>query len=346
MKFNAQGKGPLELPRLTSIGPGSKSSETIGEFVFRGQTVEGLNNSEFKNNAIDGVEVNIWIADTASIAKRYGFGPSEIEFDKLSTPAREEIINDLNTTNGDEVLLDSMYEEGLIARQIKQSVTGGLTTKLGAANQFASEPGLVLFIERNRIPNKLTDVDYDKDFINQYPEIAGAADNGSNMIMFPRVNDDYTLGDFDYQYDVRIPEKSIDWGRNPLSGFFRLDTEREVFAHSPQIDLDESLFAVCNYMSELRMKEIFSSSLSSPFKDRFSASAEELTQREMVKRIHEEVESMMDRHKDRLVTCITDGPLEINNSKVGPFDLVMLYDGDDFTLDYDEAVPFTDPGRF
>lgn len=374
VNFPARGKGPLQLPRLSSIGPMSEASEKIGKLVFRGSNLEGFNGDEFRDNTITGRPVDVWILDSAAVAKRYDLTPSETRFSltATNTEAEQKIIDefrigfaDINEfgvdTGRKEVLLSGLEDNGLIARHISEQVTGGISSNVGAGFRFAGTGGvelerrapLVLFLEKNRIPARFTKVQYTDQFINEHPELAGAADNGGRMLMAPHLRRNYDLGDFEAWYGmgefgsrsfdpenlkIQLPDDAlmVQWF-NPLSSFFDLEPEQELFAHTSEIDLDQSLFAVCFYTGRKRLNNLYRNEIGNP---------KNVSIREQTEAMHDVIADRMIANSDRLVTCVLKGELRTQHDRVPIASFHSFYDGKEFTENYDKAIPFTDPTRF
>lgn len=348
MNFNAKGKGPLELPRLTSIGPGSTTSNEIGKIVFRGGHINIFNQSEFADNQITGKEINVWVADTAAITMKYDTG-RRASFSNSGMGGRS--ARKLREDFDKEVTIQNLYSNDLIARKINKNVTGGLTTSYSVANDLASGSGytvgdakMVLFFERNRIPTRLSEVEYTKDFITDNPAIAGLVDKGSNMIVFPRVNDDYELKEVQAQYDVEINSnnKVIQFYKDPLSKFFAYEKESEIVAHASHINLDHSLFGACLYIREDMMDRMIANTVDVDIKEISDSNSSD---KEKLARVYKLAREMMNNYSDRLVVCLVDAYYWSRN-KMNDSKFKLFYDGNNFTDKYSGAVPFTDPTQF
>lgn len=373
MKFGAEGKGPLELPRLSSLGPFSKTSEDVGELIFRGSNIEDFNADEFQDNTIDGRPVTIWVLDAAAVAKRYDLDPSEVRFTNIAGAgeAQQAIIDefrigpeDVNEygvdTGSKEVPIEDLEDVGLIARKLDEHVTGGLSSNAGAGFRFAGTGGtsieqnapLVMFLEKNRIPARLTKVEYTPEFINEHPELAGAADKGGRMLMAPHLDENYELGDFTAQYGVgparsnTVEQEGVTvdegtllvlWFKNPLDNFRKLEPEQEMFAHTNEIDLDHSLFGICHYTGRSRLERHYKNAVGDP---------EGVSIKEQAVAVHEEIKNRIIANEERLVTCVLKNEFRTSQKRLPRNSFFTFYDGEQFTDDYDEAIPFTDPTRF
>lgn len=370
--FPAQGKGPLKLPRLSSLGPMSETSQEIGQLVFRGSNIEKFNANEFQDNKINGSEIRVEILDTYAAAARYNLlnaGSISKTITNSSTPfkLRQSIIdefrignpdiNKFNVDTGDkEVPLSALKNNGLIARSINEQVTGGLSKNIGAGFRFAGTGGtdieknapLVLFLEKNRIPAQLIAVEYTDEFINENPALAGKADRGSWMLMTPVLTDDNELGDFSAQFAIgelrsskreKYPDAGpvIKWFLNPLDNFFRLEPEQELMARTSNINLDQSLFAVCFYTGRKRLKNIYRNNIGVP---------DNVNREEQAIAVHNEISNRMAKNSDRLVTCVVSGRIRTEDKKLNRGIFEFLYDGNEFTYDYNNAIPFTNPTKF
>lgn len=361
MRFRAKGKGPLELPRLTNLGPMSEASEEIGPIVFRGRDIRGFNENEFRDNRIDGRELVLWVLDTEEAVHRYDIDTSGLIKEqapqiKITEKVKEALIdnfrigeeelNKFNVDTGDdEVRISTLQQHGLIEKEVRRPVTGGITGKVGTSHRFA-KPGIdfedlqslpaVLFLERNRIEANLVDVEYTAQFIQESPLMAGQADKGSRMFSIKEFNGDgfvdfYAVGkDRDRGfYDV------IQWFRNPLDNFRQLEPEDEIMTYTNSINLDESLFAVAIYFTEKRLSE-FSSNFIRDVK----------TLKQEARELYPLIQRNMDKNEERLVLVLQNRVLSTGDKKVKRSKFEWIYDGEQFIEDYNSAIPFTNPTRF
>jgi len=352
LDFNAEGKGPLSLPRMTSLGPASQASDNIGDIVFRGASIENFNDDEFVDNSIDGWMREMWVTDTEEIVHRYDleldqFLPEEDIEQALVDNFRigEEDVNKYGVDTGNKsVAVQDLVEAGLIQSHIEKPVTGGLSKDVGTSNRFA-KPGtdytnlstlpLILFLERDRIEANLVEVEYNKDFVQEYPLMAGAADKGSTMFAIKAFNKDTYSNFFKVGRDKDSDEdKAILWFSKPLGNFYSLN-EAELMAYTGSINLDHSLFGACIYFTESRLDSFAS--------EHTNAS----TPKQQAEELYPMIQSVMDKHKERLVLLYHTGQtLDYEDKEVRPSRFQWLYDGQQFIEEYNKAVPFTNPRKF
>lgn len=378
-------KQPLDLPAISNLGPNSSTSSDVGNMLFRGASLSSLNNDEFKDNNISGGTIDVWTLDTAAAVKRYNVETESITGKHKSryftngasnTDLEQEIIdefrigprtvNEFGVDKGSKkVPIETLNENNLIANHTQTEVTGGLSQRLGISMRFAGyfqDPSrarsdgiqaapIVLFLEKNRIPARLVEVEYTSDFINNHTAIAGAADSGSNMLMAPRLTEEFELGDHTARFDVSTTDEIQDlrdngelqvnidnddlvvkWSLDPLNGFKGLEAESELFAYAPKIDLDSALLGMCSYITDRRLKQV--SQIDSDNK------------KDMVKSLYRKVHNNLESYQDRLLMCVVDTMPKSSRGKIRRSQFELLYDGNDFTRSYKEAIPFTDPEQF
>jgi hypothetical protein len=370
-------KESLSLPLIDNLGQDSSTSTNVGNIVFRGASLGSLNSDEFQNNNIDGRTINVWTMDTAAAVKRYNvetekFGNHQSRYfsngarntdleDKLIDEFRigVEDTNDFGVDTGaKEVPIKSLAENNLIARHITTDVTGGLSKRLGMSIRFAGSAydgierfPIVMFLEKNRIPARLVEAEYNSEFVNEHPAIAGAADSGSKMLVCPKLTEDFELGKYSAQFGVSPSRKADDlreegdlladidsddlvvqWYIDPLDNFRGLEAESELFAYAPKIDLDSALFGMCSYVTDSRLKSV-SQTDSDNIED-------------MVESIYSRVQNNLNSYQDRLVMCVLDTKPRSGSKKIKNSQFKMLYDGQSFTRTYREAAPFTNPEMF
>lgn len=356
LDFNAEGKGPLSLPRMTSLGPGSQASDNIGDIVFRGASIRQFNNDEFVDNAIAGRMREMWVSDTEEIAYRYDMDTEGDYFphanvkDVLIDNFRigPEDLNKFGVDGGNKkVPVNDLVEAGLIEKHIQRPVTGGLSKRLGTSIRFA-RPGydsrdietlpLILFLEKDRIEANLVDVEYDDEFKQEHPLIAGAVDKGSKMFSIKSFEEDRLLYFYAVDEDTDTgTEDSIMWFANPLDDFNRLSEEDELMAYTGSIGLDKSLFGAAIYLTERRLTN---------FADEHIKDTETIKQQ--AEKLYPIIQSSMNEYSDRLVLVYHSGSyttLDTGMRQMGD-EFEWLYDGEQFIEDYNEAVPFTDPRKF
>jgi len=259
----------------------------------------------------------------------------------------EEEINDFNVDTGTKSAnLTRMMENGLVANKLQTHVTGGLSKSLGVSSSFGSglqldkteNIPLVLFLEKNRIPSRFIETEYTLEFMREHPAIAAAADSGSKMARFPLVNKDYelsniysrnvnveTISDLDsYRNDYidsRVSEGDniIEWINDPLENFTRLESEKELFAYTNNIDLDSSMLGACCYANKSRINT----------SDTIPDSLDSLQSKTTY--LHQMIQNKMDSYEDRLVICVAETVPTVGSNKIKKSKFVHLFDGDNFT---------------
>jgi len=377
--FVSTDKPDIDLPRITNIGPNSNTADEVGKLVFRGANLDYFNQYEFEDNQISGNKIQIWTMDSAAILKRYDIDLSFTDgysryFNSRASNTEaeqalideyrigEEEINDFNVDTGTKSAnLTRMMEDGLVANKLETHVTGGLSKSLGVSSSFGSglqldkteNIPLVLFLEKNRIPSRFIETEYTLEFMREHPAIAAAADSGSKMARFPLVNKDYELSDT-YSRNVNVKTISdldsyrndyidsrvsqgdniIEWIEDPLENFTGLTSEKELFAYTKAIDLDSSMLGACCYARKSRIDT------TDAIPDALGSLQSKTTY------LHDMIKDKMESYEDRLVICVVESVPRVGADKVMESKFVHLFDGDNFTTSYREAVPFTSPLEF
>jgi len=375
-------KPDIDLPRITNIGPNSDTADEVGKLVFRGANLDYLNQHAFKDNKISGNKIQVWTIDSPAILKKYNIKLTYTVSGYFNSRASntnaeqalideyrigEKDLNSFNVDTGTEAAnLTRMMEDGLVANKLEKYVTGGLSKSLGASRKFAGllqldeinkrnkeNIPLVLFLEKNRIPSRFIEAEYTLEYMQKHPAIAGAADSGSKMAIFPEVNRDNeltgsysrtvdvkTISDLDsYRNDYvdsRVSEGDniIEWINDPLENFTRLESEKELFAYTNNIDLDSSMLGACCYANKSRINT----------SDTIPDSLDSLQSKTTY--LHQMIQNKMDSYEDRLVICVAETVPTVGSNKIKKSKFVHLFDGDNFTTSYREAVPFTSPLEF
>lgn len=378
-------KQPLDLPAINNLGPNSPTSSDVGNILFRGASLSSLNSDEFKDNNINGVTIDVWTLDTAAAVKRYNIeterrsGSHKSSYFSIGATRTDlgqkiidefrigpEAVNKFGVDSGiKEVPIKSLNENNLIAKHTETDVTGGLSQRLGVSIRFSGDfedpsrsrsngiqgAPIVLFLEKNRIPARLVEVEYTSNFIDNHTAIAGAADKGSKMVIAPSLTENFELGSHTARFGVSTTEKIqtlrdngklqvdiddndlvIEWFKDPLDNFKGLDAESELFAYAPKIDLDSALLGMCSYITKRRLEDI-------------SQIDSDKTE-DMVESLYQKVQNNISSYKDRLLMCVVNRKPKSSRRRITRSQFDLLYDGTNFTRSYEEAIPFTDPEQF
>lgn len=321
-------KRPLASKR--PLGPFISYNDSANrDIIFRGASLRNFNNQEFRYGEIEGSEYDLWVLDMDAVVQRYGIGTNDEVYRKTQKSLTQEF--------GETISIEQLSDNGLIKYHTNRSVTSGLSSNIGTSYKFSIDGGVssikdlptVLFIDRNSINGQLIDVKYTERFKQENPLIAGAVDKGSEMLGVPHIGSDKI-------YSFHAVDSEVKWQLNPLNKFNNLGGEAEIAAYRDSVNIKNSVSQVAVYIVERAFNEIDSRHLDRVY------SIEEAS-----RRLYPIIQDHMVDHSEKLVMVgLTDDTYIVSgDQKVERDEFKWLYDGNEFTTDYYEAIPFTDPTR-
>lgn len=276
------------------------------DYLFRGNTLEDMNELVFDDMQINGNTFPI-----------YSISTSEDEVD------------------GDEVLYKRVDDLPYDVTETAVDITGGVTPALGTAfnlNMSTREQHVIIIIDSNEVSNDLRPIEYNIDFMQ------------ANEGVLPRI-DTLTTGEVRVNGKIAglTKDRTVNgWGDGALerAGYKSYSTEQELFRYGKTIDVSGAIRGVLSiYGSEMTPKPESVYNSVTRNKDVKYDTSMYISSREAVERLY-------DMATDQLPQSVVSGyriivtkdpqkELRKESQFISRSDFEYMYDGERFIEDYD-----------